>query len=332
MPDHAARLDWPRTFQHLDHEFGGPRRKGPCPCGSGRTTRRCHGDRGDGRWNTPASSPLLSDAPTGYQHRKCYAGSSHDCSDRLSAEHWLSADIYRQVADDQGLVTVVGMPWQKGTSSTLPPPKLASKVLCERHNNALSPLDKAVGRVFRILRHFQDDQRDDTDPHGHEFAIVAGADLERWLLKLLWGGLAAKAFSIDGKRPSGLRATADPEQLLTYLFRGGSLPTGWGFYMAGDPNMPFSAEGEVAVRPKSHNGEFWGVGVEFGAIGLRFALGTPDGDPPNVVRHPLQIELTHHARPERKVLALAWDGAYGPPVTVSWAGPGRGNRYPTSHG
>ncbi|MGW4983594.1 YecA family protein [Streptomyces mirabilis] len=329
MPDPTALPDWPRPFQHLDYEYGGPKRKDPCPCGSGRTTRRCHADRADGRWKAPAASPLLNDAPTGYQHPKCFAAPSRDCSARISAEHWLSEGIYRQFADG-GLVTVLGMPWQNGRTSKLPPKVLAANILCERHNNALSPLDRTVGNLFRILRHFQDDQRRDHDPHGHETAIIAGADLERWLLKLLWGGLSANAFSIDGKRPSGLRAAADPEQLLAYLFRNGSLPTGWGFYMAGHPDKPFSAEGEVAVRPVSHDGEFWGVGVEFGAIGLRFGLGTPDGSPPYVVHHPLQIDLTHRTRPERKVLALAWDDEHGPPVTVTWAGPGQANRYPTS--
>jgi len=329
MPILTVQPDWPRPFQRLDHEFGGPRRKDPCPCGSGRTTRRCHARRDDGRWTAPTAVPLLSDAPTGHRHPKCFAAPSRDCSAKISREHWLSQGIYHELGGG-GPITVLGMPWQNGQAAELKPKALAANILCSRHNSALSPLDAAAADAFRILRHFQDDQRLDADPHGHEVAITAGADLERWLLKLLWGGMAASAFSTDGQPLSGLRGSADQEKLLDYLFRDGSLPSGWGFYMAGHPDQPFSAEGPVAVRPMSNDGELWGGGVEFGAIGLRFALGTPDGDPPYVVRHPLQIDLSHHGRPVRKILALAWDGEYGPPVTVTWTGQGQAGRYPTS--
>jgi hypothetical protein len=229
-----------------------------------------------------------------------------------------------------GAVTVEGMTWQKGSTRKLPVAGLAANILCERHNNALSPLDVCASTVFRVLWHFQEDQQHSPDPHGAEFALASGEDLERWLLKLLWGAVAAGVLSHGGAPVRALRGSANEEELLNYLFRDGALPQGWGLYMAGHPDRAFCGEGQVAIRPRVHEGELWGAGVEAGAVGLRFSLGTPDGDPPYVVRRPLQIELARTDAAERKVLALAWKGTYGPPVTQTRIGDGTTRAYPTS--
>lgn len=329
MAHPLATVEWPRPFTRTDHEFQGPRRKDPCPCGSGRQTRRCHSNRSDGRWLWPTAVPLLAGARTGHSHPKCYAAASKDCSEKISREHWLSADILRAIASGK-TVTVVGMPWQQGSTHQLPVSALAANILCQRHNSALSPLDVSASTAFRVLWHFQEDQRRSPDLHGAEFALVSGEDLERWLLKLLWGAVAAGVLSHGSKPVRALRSSASEEELLNYLFRDGALPQGWGLYTAGHPNRLFSGEGEIAIRPLVHQGELWGAGVEAGAVGLRFALGTPDGDPPYVVRRPLQVELARADAPERKVLALAWKGSFGPPVTQTWVGDGTTTAYPTN--
>jgi hypothetical protein len=128
-----------------------------------------------------------------------------------------------------------------------------------------------------------------------------------------------------------LRSNASEEKLLDYMFRDGTLPQGWGLYMAGHPDRLFSGEGRVAIRPLVHQGELWGIGVEASAVGLRFALGTPDGDPPYVVRRPLQIELARVDAPELKVLGLAWKGDFGQPVSQTRVGDGSTSAYPTNN-
>ncbi|BFO23218.1 hypothetical protein SHKM778_96060 (plasmid) [Streptomyces sp. KM77-8] len=130
--------------------------------------------------------PLLAGARTGYMHPKCYAAASRDCSEKISQEHWLSADVLRGMTNGK-TITVLGMPWQKGSTHQLPVSALAANILCQRHNSALSPLDVSASSAFRVLWHFQEDQRRVPDPHGAEFALVNGDELERWLLKLLWG-------------------------------------------------------------------------------------------------------------------------------------------------
>lgn len=328
MPDVNVSVEWPRPFAHTDLEFQGPRRRDPCPCGSGLLTRRCHSRRDDGRWLWPGSAPLLRDERTGYQHPKCYAAATADCSEKISREHWLSQDILRAISGGK-TIRIVGVPWLNGGHRDLPPQALAANILCQRHNSALSPLDSAASTAFRVLWHYQADQRTTPDEHGNEFTLISGEDLERWLLKLLWGAVAAGALGTSSAPVRALRSTADRQMLLGYLFRGGSLPPGWGLYMAGHPARVFSGEGAIAIRPLVNDGELWGAGVEVQAVGLRFALGIPDGGPPDVVSRPLQVELARADAPELKILALAWDGPFGPPVRQTRVGDGHTTAYPT---
>lgn len=69
----------------------------------------------------------------------------------------------------------------------LPPVALASKVLCERHNSALSPLDTAATDLYAILRRINAELGDEAPTAPSETFTVGGVDLERWLLKALIG-------------------------------------------------------------------------------------------------------------------------------------------------
>lgn len=150
-------------------------------------------------------------------HPRCYAGVSEDCSTKVSSEHWLSADILRASSGEQPVI-VSGMPWQAGAEHALSVRALGSKVLCERHNRALSPLDRLAGQVFRVVHHYQADQREITDPHGHEFALFSGDVFERWMLKLLWGGVAARALGRREAPAPSLRSTIDARWLTDVTF------------------------------------------------------------------------------------------------------------------
>ncbi len=72
----------------------------------------------------------------------CWARSLGDCAGRLSREHTVS----RVVLDDEQ-IEFTG-PVTQGQPRVIGIAALCSKILCEKHNNALSPLDDAAG-VFR---------------------------------------------------------------------------------------------------------------------------------------------------------------------------------------
>lgn len=127
----------------------GPADDDPCPCGSTRSTVDCHFNPRTHRWQLPAFTPLLTDARTGSSVHGCFAAFTNDCKGKLSNEQWLSRGILVEAGDGK-VVRIGGLPWQpQGRVDKLPPRRLGSKMLCERHNRALSPLDAAASYASR---------------------------------------------------------------------------------------------------------------------------------------------------------------------------------------
>lgn len=104
---------------------------------------------------------------------------------------------------------------------------LHSRVLCERHNNALSPLDALADQMFRAWRDDQVAQATDGSPQHDQdrFTLTDGPTLQLWMLKLFWGALAAASLGRDGTALTGLRPGVDVEQLAAILWRGGPRPS-----------------------------------------------------------------------------------------------------------
>jgi len=266
-------------------------------------------------------APLLSGERTRYAHPGCYAHASQDCSEKLSNEHWLSADVLRSAGGGKP-VLVSGMPWQGGSEHRLAAPSLGSNILCDRHNGALSPLDLAAGQVFRVVNDFQADLRQKRDPHGHEFALFDGDALERWMLKLYWGGVVARSFGHNGVPVTNLRSSIVPAALAEVLFRGQPMPSGWGLYMGGRSGEPFSGEAAVAIESLSGpDGGLWGGVVEFAAVAFRLYLGTPSANDPAVGlhRHPQGVIISPLDRSVQKVLALGWVDGTSPLIMTRMA-------------
>lgn len=58
----------------------------------------------------------------------------------------------------KGQIEFGGLPWKKpGELVTYGINSLVSNILCKCHNEALSPLDTAAGRTFRILQEIYED-------------------------------------------------------------------------------------------------------------------------------------------------------------------------------
>ncbi len=120
----------------------------PCPCGSSTAASKCclteHGFR-----KTPAAT---APAPptTGYSHAACYAGPLADCSARRSREHYVSESLLTHLHSHNEL-TVTGFPWVPHGEKVVSPSALASKILCQRHNSALSPLDAIAVHLFQAF-------------------------------------------------------------------------------------------------------------------------------------------------------------------------------------
>lgn len=166
----------------------------PCPCGSGFDAGDCCLLRA-GRWHKRPSNILPPGSATGFSNPACYARSTKNCSSDISREHFISHDVLRCFEND-GTLGLVGAPWQpEGTEKSLPPNALASKILCGRHNHALSPLDAEAGRLFRTIGAFDRDFND--KPATDAMAMFSGEDIERWMLKTVCGMVASKHVAQD---------------------------------------------------------------------------------------------------------------------------------------
>ena len=142
---------WPVEYSKGPRAIG-PDRDGHCPCGSNMRFSSCHARR-DGTWAIPEKRPLISGRRTGYANSACYAKASKDCGERVSREHWISASILRSIP--QAPFKIRGLQWQRDIETNVSVKGMQAKVLCERHNSALSALDSEAGEMFRIIQHYQ---------------------------------------------------------------------------------------------------------------------------------------------------------------------------------
>src|SRR5262249_13219652 len=122
--------------------------KSPCPCGSGRAIEECHLDF-DGRLRIHLPSLRPPGPQTNFSHASCYLRGTHDCSNKISREHYISKAVLEQLGR---VVRISGASWQpSGKPFETAPNSLTAKILCRRHNATLSPLDTEAGRFFSEL-------------------------------------------------------------------------------------------------------------------------------------------------------------------------------------
>ena len=101
-----------------------------------------------------------------------------------------------RIEADKGGIWVSGHPWQKGVEKRIGIGSLVSNVLCGRHNNRLSDLDRAAVSLVKLV------ERKNAKEPGFILETVDGLGLERFFLKMLCGILA-----------SGSGRTADGDSL-----------------------------------------------------------------------------------------------------------------------
>ena len=155
-----------------------------CLCGSGRLLRDCclmvrRDTRPPGK-------------PTGFSHPSCFARELRDCDETISREHYISESLLRLGGGNR--VTAVGLPWiPPGGKATVSIASLTGKVLCKRHNEALSPLDAVATQFFRFFT-------DEWTSEGVDLYLTSGHELERWLLKTLCGLVCSGNATLHGEK------------------------------------------------------------------------------------------------------------------------------------
>ncbi|MHB1344031.1 MAG: hypothetical protein ACYCX3_06695 [Thermoleophilia bacterium] len=229
----------------------------------------------------------------------CFAAPLGDCGARLTREHYVSESLLHELNRRHGL-SVSGFPWQAaGEVQVLTPNALASKILCDRHNSALSALDATARSLFRA---FDDEQAIGS---GRQLMFLfSGHDLERWLLKVLCGLASSGNLSIDGNTDLSI-----PRPWLEVLFGRADLSNGHGLYVCRERG--FRTQGPMfGLRTISGEQRLKGLGIDLCGTELILSMsGFPlrrfDGRA--VVYRPLELHVTGSAF--EKSVCFAWQGA-----------------------
>lgn len=277
-----------------------------CPCKSGYSFAYCCRT---GHGKLPyVKIPLLEPpgAITGYAHPKCYMGKTENCSTSKSREHYISEAILERF--DKLLVT--GMPWQeRGAKQVFPTDALASTILCERHNNALAPIDQFGLRAFDAIIQSCDYALGSKHSGRVQHHLLSGEGTELWLFKLLagihFGGIAAAEGGL-------LRDTcAFPTDTLVASLSTGTIPPDASLWIASGTGTV--ERGHIAVGPlidveKNCN---IGVQVRFGPIQFEATLVAPPLSIAQQAKHiirkrPRIIDFVGPARDARVI--LTWPG------------------------
>ena len=166
----------------------------PCPCGSGQTLLGCCLlASGHLRKRVPSLSPPGD--RTGYSQSGCYLEATGNCSQGLTGEHYVSKTVLKTIGED---IAIDGMPWLKpGEQRIVSVQSLTANLLCERHNNALSPLDAEAGQLSRCLKDIHDDLGKRSLSRRRSSHLISGEMIELWMLKVT-AGICLSFASRDG--------------------------------------------------------------------------------------------------------------------------------------
>jgi hypothetical protein len=193
-----------------------------------------------------------------------------------------------------GKSAVYGLPWTKEEQFTrVPSESLVARVLCKRHNEALSPLDAEAARLKESLGCF--DMDFGTPSPKQEVAIVAGEDVERWMLKTLCDFVASKQAKKHELQPL--------DRWAAVVTARESWPAEWGLYL---PVQDFQHDRhyrfETLTKP---NGEIVLVNLPINNLKVVFAMPeTPQGYQGGLFRP----RYLHFRQGEvRKTLILSWE-------------------------
>jgi hypothetical protein len=215
----------------------------------------------------PSSSSLASVQPG------CYAGSLADCAGGLSREHYFSDAILRLFGDVD--MKVSGMPWQKeGEQKILRAASLVSNVLCQKHNQRLSPLDKEAEDFFNTIYKCTRGGIQGLIPIDDLHFEFNGRLLERWMLKVICGAIAAGNYRGNSR--------VVPSSWVDVLYERRPWPEEFTFYLIDEKHYTVPDYDHVGldfVGPDEAGGLVKGLTCHFMAVSITLALGKYTGVP-----------------------------------------------------
>jgi hypothetical protein len=223
-----------------------------------------HVKRANLRFNRTNFLGQIAAYPEMIKVKNCYLNSFGNCDGKISSEHMFSAGILEYFAGPNGLIEHGGEKWMLGKSFTSKIGKLGSKVLCQRHNNELSPFDTEMLELVKGIENL----KAFSEGKGTKFeSSIDGGKIERWFAKLILGTVYSnKLDPPDGSAPKL------PKELLKLLrFERFSLPSNFGLRISlTDESRSDNQIIQYRLLSDSRNGRVVGVVVSIMGFELQF--------------------------------------------------------------
>ena len=141
-------------------------------------------------------------------------------------------------------ITVGGFPWLAGAVRAVATRGLTAKILCDRHNSALSGMDQVGIRLFEAIDPTRPEGVATTGTAGRQVSLFRGEMIELWMLKILCG-LIVSENAVD--RHGTKIGVPLPPVLLRILFGYEPMPPGWGMYLRSAVGITFTGEAPIRL-------------------------------------------------------------------------------------
>ena len=250
----------------------------PCGCGSGKEFGKCC--LKDGHINVDPKSTEPPAPITGNQHKKCALGWTHNCSSKLTGDHFVSKAVLKVLGGKNVTLSTKEFERKHSLNSS----SLTTRRLCSRHNSALSAIDSEAARFFSAFA----DIHSALNGTGtsQKLYFFNGIDIDRWLIKTMLMVYYAKLSNIT---PDEYGLPDYARQLFSVDLR-----KPYGIYIPTSDSSgmkeSFSTENAVSVRIHTTGVTVAGVTVTLGGLSLTLMLfGNPEDS---------ELTNTHTYRPK----------------------------------
>lgn len=254
------------TVNHYKQPWGDAEN---CPCGSKLAFRTC--------CKKPNELPLINvpnlNPPgplTNYSHAKCFLRTENNCSTKISREHYMSASILAQFPR----IHVTGLPGRPlNEPIEVPLKSLTAKILCQRHNSALSPLDDFAAKAFRSMGDAAAYAATHQRPGRLAHFLVSGDALELWAIKTMAGLYHSGVASLESTKVSSFASIRN--DLIAKAFETQNLPQYTGLFVTQGIGIIKRQGLSVSSLIDTDRNEQIGINLELGPLKFQLFIVPP---------------------------------------------------------